>query len=204
MLWTATLYISCIITMSFRFDTYESGIWFLSQVSLLHRVPQLLKTHWIEKSCGCCLDCQWSAGFAGKRRRLLSASPYFLFELLVSVCQPCSTNKWWNVKLIKTWMTVVMTLCDSPEMGIMSQSSANSGLLGRSPANEPWDWVWHVKEQVLVYFPQIKRLCHNLSVQNNAQHRRAFDCGGPCDKATQLKIFFPHKCLCLYCWIYSG
>lgn len=33
-------------------------------------------------------------------------------------------------------MTVAMTLCDSAEMGIRSQSSAKAGLLGRGPANE--------------------------------------------------------------------
>lgn len=34
-------------------------------------------------------------------------------------------------------MTVAMTLSDSPEMGIRSQSGANAGLLGRGHTNEP-------------------------------------------------------------------
>lgn len=67
-------------------------------------------------------------------------------------------------------MTVAVTLCDSPEMGIRSQSGAKAGLLGRGPPLTSREIEFDTTvEQVLVYFPpNIKRRRQNSPVQHDA------------------------------------
>lgn len=61
-----------------------------------------------------------------------------------------------------------MTPCDSPEMGIRSQSSAKAGLLGRSPPLTSREIEFDVsKNRCSFISPQIKVLRHDSPVQNN-------------------------------------